>query len=146
MEAVQMKQIDVSRLIPIDSMCGEDDYETREFQRLHQKAEDFLGSFTWCGAIKTVHFGLGVSNIVAVFLFKIQPLRPHIDELLWVVVGDIPPAYLVTDEAGDPAAALKAYIREMRRWVQAVRSGGAVSGMIPVRRATDIGKCAGSRG
>jgi hypothetical protein len=131
-EVVQVKQIDVSRLTPVDSMRGEDDRETREFQELHRKAEDFLGSFAWCGGIKTVRFGFGVSSIVAVFLFEIQPQRLHVDDLLWVVVGDIPSAYLVTDDAPNPAHALQAYFREMRRWVEAVRSGGAVSGLIPV--------------
>jgi hypothetical protein len=127
-----MKQFDVSRLTPVDSMRGEDDSETRDFQRLHRKAEDFLGSFAWCCGIKAARFGFGVSNIVAVFLFEIHPLRPDVDDLLWVVVGDIPPAYLVTDDAPDPAAALGAYIREMRRWVEAVRSGTAVTDLIPV--------------
>lgn len=127
-----MKQIDVSRFTPVDSMRGEDDSETREFQRLHREAEDFLGSFAWCGGIKSARFGFGVSNVVAVFLFKIRMLRPDVDELLWVVVGDVPPAYLVTDDAPDPAAALRAYIREMWRWVEAVRSGTAVTDLISV--------------
>ena len=125
-------RINVSGLSPIASMRGEDDSETSEFHRLHRKAEDFLGSFEWCGGIKMARFGFGVSNIVAVFLFEIRPRRPGVDDLLWVVMGDIPPAYLVTDDAPDPAAALKAYIQEMRRWIDAVRSGSAVTGLIPV--------------
>jgi hypothetical protein len=42
------------------------------------------------------------------------------------------PLYLVTDDAPNPGAALKAYIREMRRWVDAVRSGTAITDLIPV--------------
>ena len=125
-----MSRIKVSGLSPIASMRGEDDSETSEFQRLHRKAEDFLGSFEWCGGIKMARFGLGVSNIVAVFLFEIRPRRPGVDDLLWVVMGDIPPAYLVAHDAPDPAAALKAYIQEMRRWIDAVRSGSAVTDLI----------------
>ena len=64
--------------------------------------------------------------------FNIHPLRRDVDELLWVVVGDIPPAYLVTDDAPDPVAALQAYIREMRRWIEAVRLGRPIADLIPV--------------
>ena len=121
-----MAQIDFSGLPHVESMRGEDDSETIEFQGLHRKAKAFLGTFSWCGGINTARFGLGVSNIVAVFLFEIHPLRRDVDDILWVVVGDIPPAYLVTDDAPDPARALQVYIREMRKWVEAVRSGRTV--------------------
>jgi len=35
--------------------------------------------------------------------------------MLWVVGGDLPPAYLVTDDAHDPAAARRANTDEMSR-------------------------------
>jgi hypothetical protein len=92
----------------------------------------FLQSFGWCGRVRESYLGIGIPGVVAVFLFRIVPKGPKVDELIWVVVGDVPPAYLVTDNAPNPAAALDAYIGEMETWVRAARSGESVSGLIPV--------------
>jgi hypothetical protein len=73
-----------------------------------------------------------VGGVVVVLLFRIVPAREDVDEWLWVVVGDVPPAYLVTDDAPNPASALDGYIGEMERWVAAVRAGQPVDDLIPV--------------
>ena len=57
------------------------------------------------------------------------------DEWLWVVVGDVPPAYLVTDDAATPAKALGIYIDLMEEWVDAVEAGEPVGDLIPVATA-----------
>jgi hypothetical protein len=54
------------------------------------------------------------------------------------VVGDLPSAYLVTDNAPNPACALDAYICEMGRWVTAVKEGKSVVGLIPVNVAPSV--------
>jgi hypothetical protein len=55
-----------------------------------------------------------------------------VDDTLWVVVGDSPPAFLVCDDAPDWQSALRCYVREMQRWVDAVRSGNELDDIIPV--------------
>src|SRR5262249_54855694 len=95
-------------------------------------AERFLGSFAWCGGVAESYFGLGVGGIVAVFLFRIRPARAGVDEWLWVVTGDLPPAYLVTDQAPNPACALEGSIDRMREWAGAARRGRPVVDSIPV--------------
>ena len=52
--------------------------------------------------------------------------------MLWVITGDLPPAYLVTDDAPDWQGALAAYAGEMRKWVAAVRDGSSTADLIPV--------------
>lgn len=47
-----------------------------------------------------------------IFLARIIPTRRSIDEYVWIVVGDIPPAYLVTDDYPSPKQALEGYIWE----------------------------------
>jgi hypothetical protein len=139
-----MTTVDISKLQPISSMSGEDDTETEELTNLLRESEAFLKSFKWYGQIKSAHFGLGVSKIVGVFLYEIVPQREDIDNTLWVIVGEIPPAYLVTDDAPNAARALGVYIREMRKWVSAVKFGQKVSDLIPVNapptlaNATDL--------
>ena len=124
--------IDFSKLRPIEGLKGEDEEETKQFLALHQYAKSFLSKFTWCSTIRNSFFGYGVADIVCIFLFEIEPENPTIDKFLWVIVGDIPPAYLVTDNTTDASHALEGYIEEMERWVNAVEKGMALNDIIPV--------------
>ena len=127
-----MTGIDYSKLTEIEAMPGEDDDETQERRALYAKARSFIGSFKWCAGIKKAYFGLGAANIVAIFLFELIPVRESVDSLLWIVVGDIPPAYIVTDDAPNPERALAAYISLMREWIRAAKLGKSVKNLIPV--------------
>jgi hypothetical protein len=51
---------------------------------------------------------------------------------VWVIVGDVPPAYITVEDAPNPATALDAYIGAMQEWVDAARAGGSVADLIPV--------------
>jgi hypothetical protein len=133
-----MTAIDYSKLFDVATVTGEDDEETRELQALYRTAQSFIGSFHWHGEIKRALFGLGVADIVGVFLVELAPVSADIDSMWWVVVGDVPPAYLPADRASEPDLALEIYIHEMRRWVEAVREGGDLADMIPVNAPPTI--------
>jgi hypothetical protein len=62
----------------------------------------------------------------------IVPAEESVDEWIWVVVGDVPSAYIATQAADTPGAALDAYIGAMEEWVEAARSGSSVADLIPV--------------
>lgn len=112
---------------------GEDAAETELGRALIAEARSFVEGFDWCADVRECYASyIVVGDVVAVVLLRIHSQRPDVDEWLWVVVGDLPPAYLVTDEALDAASALRAYIREMDTWVTAVRSGGRVDELMPV--------------
>ncbi len=98
---------------------------------LHE-ASQFILSFRWCGAIQESYLGIGIGGVLAVFLFRILPIEAGVDEWLWAIVGDLPPAYLVTDNAPNAACALEGYVEEMARWAQAAKRGKAVADLIPV--------------
>jgi hypothetical protein len=72
------------------------------------------------------------ARVVAIFLFGIVPARQQVDEWLWVVVGDLPSAYLVTDDCKVPSEALQGYITEMRKWVRLAKAGRTSPNVIPV--------------
>jgi hypothetical protein len=55
-----------------------------------------------------------------------------VDRWLWTITGDVPPAYLVTDDARKPREALEGYVFEMRRWVRKVRAHKDLTDVIPV--------------
>jgi hypothetical protein len=99
---------------------------------LAQKATSYLTAFRWCGDVRESFLAFDIGYPLGVFLFRIEPRLIGVDDTLWVVVGDGPPAFLVCDDAPDWYSALRCYVREMQRWVDAVRSGSGLDGIIPV--------------
>ena len=127
-----MSPIDRSLLCRVSDIQDEDPEETIAFREQHDEARDFLLDFDWCSAIVEEYFCGGVGGIVSISFFKILPGRPEVDSYLWVVVGDIPPAYLVIDDLPTPADALECYIELMDDWCEAVMSGESVKDLVPV--------------
>lgn len=115
-----------------ENLRGDSEEDTELLRGMADEARVFLNQFDWCKEIREFYFGLGIGGILAVFLARILPSNEHVDEWLWVVVGDLPQAYMVTDAASKPVAALRGYIEEMREWVAAVRAGESVDNVIPV--------------
>lgn len=132
-----MKKLGV---VPISRMGEEEDAEERAFlQELLLEAQHYMLRFRWCHAIKSTHFGMGAGKIIAIFLFEIDNAALPQDDLLWVIVGDVPPAWLTAvDGPGWPAEALETYIELMGEWVQAVRQGKPVDDLIPVNVAPTL--------
>ena len=100
---------------------------------LLEQARSYIQNFKWCKSIKNEYFGGGVGGIFIIILFDIENTASQSDDLLWVIVGDIPPAYLVTsDGLESPNKALQVYIELMFEWVEAVTKGLPVGHLIPV--------------
>ncbi len=126
------KRIDFRNVVPERAICGDDDEDTRLLHSMLEEAKAYLKAFHWCRAIREAHFGIGVGAVVAVFLFRIDPARTNVDEWVWVVVGDLPPAYIAIENAANPIQALSGYVGEMKAWVEAVHAGKDVKHLIPV--------------
>ena len=128
----ESKRVNVRGVVPIDQLRGDSESETLLPREMAEEARACLLQFQWCIEVADLQFGAGIGGVVAVLLARIVPRGSGIDEWLWTVVGDLAPAYLVTDDSPSPAAALRAYVEEMERWVSAVRKGEAVDDLIPV--------------
>lgn len=113
-------------LIPVETITD------LEVKSLADMAANYLSNQPWCRSVRSSYLGYAVPAVLGVFLVQIVPARSGIDDVLWVVVGDLPPAYLVCD--GNPTwrEALEGYVFEMERWVAAVRSGGPFEDVLPV--------------
>jgi hypothetical protein len=99
---------------------------------LEEDARNYLlGTGYWLRVERLEH-GLGVEGVFGVFRAEAEPAAPHIDREVWVVVGDLPPLYLVTDDIDTPEEALTAYIDHRRAWVDAVRANLSVADLAPV--------------
>jgi hypothetical protein len=124
--------VPVKGVVLVDQLFGDDALDTKLLQEMAAQASNYIQSFAWCKRILKSYFGNGYGGIVAVFLFRIEPSRPEIDEWLWVVVGDIPPAYLVIEDNTMPSLALEGYIEEMSKWVNLAKRGKSSTKVIPV--------------
>jgi len=124
--------IPVKYVIPLTEMIGIDQEETSLLQSMASEAEAYLNSFSWCRSVQARYFGAGIGGVVGVFFFQIRPSRLDVDIWLWVIVGDLPAAYLVVDECKTPSEALTAYIWEMKRWVKLAEKGKSSPHVIPV--------------
>lgn len=124
--------VPVRCIIPLSQMAGDDEEDSRLLQIMADDAQSYLRSFKWCKGIRETFFGDGYGGIVAVFLFRIERESADVDEWLWVVFGDVPPAYLVTDECKTPSEALTGYIGEMSKWVALAKEGKSSVEVIPV--------------
>jgi hypothetical protein len=116
-------------------MAGEDEEETALFEEASMEAVAYLKSFAWCKQIIETYFCFGVGGVVQIFLSHIDRLASDgnvLNEWLWVIVGDLPSAYLVTDDAQSPHDALQAYCDVMQEWIGAVLSSADLSKVYPV--------------
>jgi hypothetical protein len=125
--------VDRSRLTGEREIRGDTQGETELLRRMLDAAEHYVRSHKWCPPIVERYLGYGVGGIVGVFLFRFaRPIGDAGDRELWVVEGDLPSAYLVTDDAPTPKAALERYCELMENWAQGVLRGDGVSGRYPV--------------
>ncbi len=126
------RSIPVKGVVSLDQMIGGDAEDTRLLRVMASGAENYLRGLPWCKAIQEAYYGDGYGGIVAVFLFRIESSRADVDEWLWVVFGDVPPAYLVTDSCKTPSQALEGYMGEISEWVQLAKEGRSSKDVIPV--------------
>ena len=106
--------------------------DDRDLIEMHfSDAKGYLQYFDWCLEIQESYIGMLYPGILAVFLFRIVP-GEKADEWIWIIVGDLPPAYLTVDICPNPATALDGYIGAMQEWVDAAFGGKSVADLIPV--------------
>jgi hypothetical protein len=127
-----MHEPDHASVVPLALYLRDNMAEASEIEALAQNARNYLSSYSWAGEIKEEYAGAVFPGIVGIFLFRIDPARPDVDRWIWVLVGDLPPAYLTCDECKNPWEALDGYIGAMQAWVEAAKAGRPTKGLIPV--------------
>jgi hypothetical protein len=128
-----MDGIDFTKLVPAADFYGEDPEDQRLLLEMIERGHSWLVSHNWCKSIAECYVGdIAVGGIVVVLLVQIIPSSDDVDEWLWLIVGDVPPAYLVTDDAPNPATALAIYLDLVKEWVSAAEQGDDVSGLMPI--------------
>lgn len=122
-EPCMQQKLQFRGISDVASAAFESPEERRLVLQMLSEAEEYLRKHRWCPSIKNRYIGFAVGGVVGVFLFQIDPPVRNRDSFLWVVVGDLPSAYLVVDRAVTPRAALEVYCEMMSAWVSAARRG-----------------------
>ena len=125
----------ISGVVPITEMVGDTPEDTALLEAACTEAQEFMLTHPWCHGFGEVYFGGGVGGVVAIFLMSIYPVPTGADEWAWVIVGDIPPAYLMLHQCNTPVDALKGYIAMMQEWVDLALDGSSSTDVIPVNIA-----------
>ena len=118
---------------PEGMISGDSAEDTTALRKMAAEVRDYLSLFRWCPPIKELYLAKGVGDVVAVFLVQFLTAIAGKDEYLWVIVGDLPSAYLVLDEIKTPSKALERYCELMSDWADAVLQKKSLSTVFPVR-------------
>ena len=118
---------------PFDCETVED---SELLNQMAEQAERYVSSFRWAPDIEQLFFAGGVPGVMALFLLRFKTCIPEqLDRELWVIVGDLPSAYFVTDNADDPPEAIEVYCGLMDDWIDAVRTNSDLNAVFPVEAA-----------
>lgn len=102
-------------------------------QMLEQEAHNFLLRHSWCLSVRSLAIYKYIEGVFGLFLAEIEPApNSGADRSVWVIVGDLPAAYIDVLSAPTPDEAIGAYIGAMSEWVEAVSQGVATEDVIPV--------------
>jgi hypothetical protein len=96
------------------------------------KARAYVCAFHWCLPIKAMFVADGVGGVIAIFLVEFEGEIGGTDDRLWVVVGDLPSAYMVVNSDESPQQALENYCVLMDDWIATVLNGGDLDSVFPV--------------
>jgi hypothetical protein len=111
--------------------------EIEMIYKMYSDVKSYIGGFNWCKGIINCWYDRGLPDKFGVFFVQMDVSDPsNIDEYVWVIVGDIPPAYIDVS-AKNGAVALLYYVNLMEEWATNVLEGRSVETCIPVNAPSD---------
>lgn len=125
-----MNRIDVGTMVLVSDKGLIAPQIDRVLEEAATNAIKFIEMHEWCHHVERCYFDRGFDHC-RVFFVIIQPLK-NADESMFVIVGDLPPAYISSPDCVNGAQALDGYVGELQRWVKQFRETGSVTNCIPV--------------
>lgn len=129
---MRIMDIDTSDFLEEAEIKGEDAEDTALLRELLSEARAYMEAFEWCPSIESVHMALGAGGVVGVFLFQFDEVIEDDDDALWVVVGDLPSAYVIVEPGDDGISALERYCELMEDWAFNVLKDNSIEESFPV--------------
>jgi predicted adenine nucleotide alpha hydrolase (AANH) superfamily ATPase len=121
-------------MIEIEKIKEENIEYLDEVLTLKVQAEDYLKAFKWCKKIKNGWLVKEWGYILCIFYFEIEPAVDSVaDSFVWIIVGDLPPAYIDIESASNAYEALTSYLSLMQDWVDNVNQGKSVEECFPIK-------------
>ena len=125
--------VDRGKFQRFSDITGDDADDTRLLREMAEEARRYITSHSWCPPQKDLFLACGVGGVIALFLVDFtEKIGGSPDDSLWLVVGDLPSAYFVTENATNPRAALETYCYLMDDWITAVLDKGDLDEVYPV--------------
>ena len=128
-------EVDTKKWVILDEL-GSDFYQVEyveEVKALAKEAYNYLLSFPWCLSINKGWLVYSCGYVIGFFYFEIVPdIAKGADSHVWIIVGDLPPAYIDILSAPSPRSAMDLYIRLMEEWVSKVNNGEDISDCYPI--------------
>jgi hypothetical protein len=110
----------------------QDSLITEDLTKFINEARVYILSQSWCMEVQDGWLAEEWEGILSVFLFKIKPINKDVDDYVWIIVGDIPPAYIDIESAKTSSEALYAYCYIMKDWAETVIAGKSVEDCFPI--------------
>lgn len=132
-----MMSVDINKMIEIKNIARSEIEHKDEIIILANEAKQFLISHDWCKKINKGFFDRGWGYSLSIFYFLIEPISSDIPDSVWLIVGDLPPAYIDVADNPNGACALEGYVIEMQQWVDNVLEGKSLDQVIPVNVPPD---------
>lgn len=96
------------------------------------QGRNYIKRFTWCEGVNKSWLAYYLEGIFATNIFEVSSSNPNVDKYIWVLTGDLPPAYVDIKSASYPLEVLSAYIEIMQDWVDNIKEEGNVEECYPV--------------
>ena len=125
----------MEELVAEEDVVGNSQSETRRLRAMVAEARAYICGFKWSPDNPKFYLAYGVGDVVAVTLAAFDRKIDGVDDRLWVVVGDLPSAYLVVEDSDCAREALSRYCDMMEDWVRAVEASSGFDNVFPVPAA-----------
>jgi len=89
-----------------------------ELPLLLDESHRYLSSHPWCQNITNGWLFTNLGEVLCIFLYQIENSQSPTDNLIWVIVGDLPPAYIDSKEIGNTRKVVEVYIYLVKDWIE----------------------------
>ncbi|MDZ4857478.1 MAG: hypothetical protein SGI88_00735 [Candidatus Hydrogenedentes bacterium] len=105
--------VDLDSVVPFEDLDANDELD-RFFIDSFTISEKELIEKKWVQAVHDRYFGLGIPELVAVYLLRTTPAPPETDEWAWYVISPAGNAILHRQAGNHPLHALETYMEMMQ--------------------------------
>lgn len=88
-----------------------------EVKSLTEESKNYLKGFAWCKKIKDGWLYTNLGYVLCIFLYEIENIQSPEDNLIWVIVGDLPAMYLDTFNVLTTKKVIETYIELAEDWI-----------------------------